>query len=256
MSFACFHPPLMSNVDMLLKRILAASTLLVAAFSSAAGQGADYVNGYFDLWLKAHKYSEYQKRKDGVFFPRKGVLLDGEINEVKELKPGAFYSVESRISITFKNGRRLDDFVAGAGPKPDEAFYDSLQNFCLTTLHPIYAELFDHSDPHVRKAVWRVGGDMRRVFLSEWGHRGTPISEPFQKQVEDFIASELNSLKVTREIHWVKLVVLVTEGKLKELILTLDGERNERLIARLATLPWPVPKDYSMSKLFFVIGEV
>jgi Family of unknown function (DUF6348) len=237
------------------KRLLSAFILLATSVSAMAGQGADYVNAYFGLWLKAHHFAEFEKRGDGIYFPSKGVLLDGEIHEAKELRPGALYSVESRVSIAFKNGRRLDDFVAGAGPKMDEAFYDSLQNFCLTTLHPIYAELFDHSDPHVRKAIWSVGGEQRRIFLSDWGHRGAPVGESFQKEVERVIAQELAGLKMTREIHWVKLVVFVNEDQLKDLVVTIDGTRSEGLISRLAKLAWSAPKDnYSMSKLFFVIG--
>lgn len=230
--------------------------LLMAAFSVKAGQGAEYVNSYFELWLKDHHFANFEKRKDGIFFSSRGVLLDGEINEAKELAAGKLYSVESRMSITFKNGRKLDEFVAGAGKKPDEAFYDSLQNFCLTTLHPIYAELFDHSDPHVRKASWVVNGVPRRIFLSEWGHRGTKIPEEFQKEVEAVFAREIASAQLTKEIHWVKLVVLISEGQVTQLVVTVDGERNEGLSKRLAQLSWPVPKDFSMSKLFFVIGEV
>ncbi|MGM9485861.1 DUF6348 family protein [Ideonella sp. YS5] len=238
------------------RHLLICFLLLVGVSSATAGQGAEYVNSYFELWLKDHRFSDFEKRRNGIFFPSKGVLLDGEINEAKELKPGQLYSVESRISVTFKNGRRLDDFVAGAGTKADEAFYESLQNFCLTTLHPIYAELFDHSDPHVRKQWWSVRGVQRRVFLSEWGHRGSPIPEPFQKEVEAAFARELAISQVSKEIHWVKLVVLIDQGRMKQLVVTVDGERSESLIKKLASLAWPMPKDFSMAKLFFVVGEV
>ena len=107
-----------------------------------------------------------------------GALLEGEIYGVNELQAGKLYSVESRISVKFKNGRRLDDFVAGAGGKVEEAFLESLQNFCLTTLYPIYAELFDHNDPHLRKEIWTVNGVQRRIFLSGWGQRGRKFAFP------------------------------------------------------------------------------
>lgn len=219
-----------------------------------AGQAADQVNTYFELWLKDHNFAGFEKRKDGIYFPASGVLLDGDVYEAKELNGGKLYSVESRVSITFKSGRRLDDFVAGGGAKVEEAFYDSLQNFCLTTLHPIYAELFDHSDPHVRKAVWKVGGEQRRVFLSEWGQRGTTLAPDFQKQVERELAQEFAALRINPEIHWIKLVVLLTDGQVKQLVVTIDGMQDERLSHKLAALKWPMPKDFTMSKLFFVIG--
>lgn len=238
-----------------LKRLALACILFTTALCASAGQGAEYVHTYFDLWLKDHKFTDYAKRGDGIFFPAKGVLLDGDVHEAKRLQPGVF-SVESRISVTFKDGRRLEDFVAGVGDQADKAFLDSLQNFCLTTLHPIYAELFNHADPHVRKAQWLVGGEKRRVFLSSWGQRGTPVDEAFQRQVETTIAQVLAGTQLSREIHWVKLVVLVHDKQLKQLVVTIDGMRSEALESRLAKLPWPAPKEFSMAKLFFVVGEL
>jgi hypothetical protein len=237
-------------------RSLLATLLLLIVSAVHAGQGAEYVNSYFENWLKAHGFNDFEKRKDGIYFPRAGVLLDGEIHEAKELAPGKFYSVESRISIAFKNGRRLDDYVAGAGTKADEAFHDSLQNFCLTTLHSIYAELFQHKDPHVRKATWKINRASRRVFLSEWGQRGTKLSESVQVQVEKLLAEELQGLSMSPEIHWVKLVVLINEGKLQTLVVTLDGVTQEGVTQRLAAYNWPSTSGFSMAKLFLVIGGV
>jgi hypothetical protein len=237
-------------------RNLFATLLLFLASAVHAGQGAEYVNSYFEIWLKAHNFNDFEKRKDGIYFPRTGVLLGGEIHEAKELTPGKFYSVESRISITFKNGRRLEDYVAGAGTKMDEAFYDSLQNFCLTTLHPIYAELFNREDPHVRKATWKISGAPRRVFLSEWGQRGTKLSESVQVQVEKLLAEELQRSSMSAELHWVKLVVFINEGKLQTLTVTVDGVTQENATRRLAAYNWPTANGFSMAKLFFVIGRV
>lgn len=235
-------------------RYLIVVCLLAFSFASYAGQGAEYVNSYFEIWLKAHNFTDFEKRADGIYFPKQGVLLDGEINEAKELKPGTFYSVESRISITFKNGRRLDDFVAGAGGKVDQALYDSLQNFCLTTLYPIYAELFDHNDPHVRKETWVVNGLQRRVFLSEWGKRGVPIEESTQKKAELLVAEELRGLDTSKDIHWIKVLVSGYQGKLNALVVTVDGVKNQRLTRRLMETGWPTPNDFYMAKLFLVVG--
>lgn len=237
-------------------RYLIVTCLLALSVPTYAGQGAEYVNSYFELWLKAHNFTDFENRQDGIFFPKQGVLLDGEINEAKELKPGTFYSVESRISLKFQDGRRLDDFVAGAGGKVDQAFYDSLQNFCLTTLHPVYAELFDHKDPHVRKEAWVVNGAKRRIFLSEWGKRGLPINEKAQKKAELLLAEELRSLDLSKDIHWIKLVVSGYQGKLNALVVTVDGVTNERLTRRLAETGWPTPDDFYMAKLFLVVGRV
>lgn len=235
-------------------RKLIAAFLLAFGFTSHAGQGAQYVNTYFEQWLNAHNFVDFEKRANGIYFPKLGILLDGEVNEAKELNPGTFYSVESRISISFKNGRRLDDFSVGVGTTLDEALNDSLQNFCLTTLHPIYAELFDHNDPHVRKLTWDVNGSLRRVFHSEWMTRGVPVDESTQKKAELLISEELRSLDTSKDIHWIKVIVSGAQGKLNALIVTVDGVRNEQLTQKLMETGWPTPNDFYMTKLFLVVG--
>lgn len=85
-----------------MKRLTTVLFLIAMCSLAYAGQGAEYVNTYFELWLKAHNFKDFEKQKSGISFPKNGALLDGEIHEVNELKPGKFYSVESRISVTFK----------------------------------------------------------------------------------------------------------------------------------------------------------
>lgn len=237
-----------------MKRLLLALMLSLSAAAHAA-QGAEYVNSYFDLWLKAHDFHAYDKRAEGLYFPANGALLDGDINEVNELQAGKFYTVESRISLRFKDGRRLDDFVAGAGTTSNAAFEDSLQNFCMTTLHPIYAELFDHADPHVRKESWTIGGKPRRVFLAPWGQRGTPLDAAAQARVEQLLAGELRDEELSGQMHWVKLVLLIAKGKLRTLDITVDGVNDKRLQDQFAGFAWAIPANFTVSKFFFVIGQ-
>lgn len=236
-------------------RMIVAVFLLTLVTIAHAGQGAEYVNAYFEMWLKDHKFTAFEKRDDGIYFPNKGVLLDGEIHEAKELREGELYSVETRISLKFSDGMRLDDFVAGGGAKPEAAFLDSLNNFCLTTLHPVYAALFDHSDPHVRRERWTIDGVQRPVFLSEWGQRGEKVADATQKQVESLIKEEAGKLTLSKGLHWVKLVVLTIKGKLETVVVTVDGETNEGLTDKLLQYKWPAAKEFSMAKLFFVVGE-
>lgn len=238
-----------------MKRLIATFLLLLVNSLACAGQGAEYVNGYFELWLKAHNFKEFEKKNTGILFTKNGVLLDGEIHGVNELNSGKFYSVESRISVVFKSGRRLDDFVAGMGDSPTSAFQDSLQNFCLTTLHPIYAELFDHADPHVRKETWSIGDSKRRVFLSEWGQRGQKIDDSTQKGAEALLVEEFQKLNLSKDIHWVKLVVAGNNGSLGTLVVTVDGVQNAKITERLAAYRWPRTDGLFMAKLFFVIGS-
>jgi hypothetical protein len=68
------------------------------------------------------------------------------------------------------------------------------------------------------------------------------------------LADEFHGIKLSPELHWVKLVVLIMDGRLKTLVVTVDGAVNDRLGRRLAAYNWPVLKDFSMAKLFFVIG--
>lgn len=181
--------------------VAAALCALSPCAPALAGQGAQYVNAYLEHWLKAHDFTAFETRADGVHFSANGGRLDGEINEAKELSRGEFYTVESRFSVTLGDGRHIDDFVAGAGATAQDALTDSLQNLCLTTLHPIYAELFDHDDPHVRKETWLLNGTQRRVFLPEWGERGEGLDDSTQKAVERLLAEELKNEPLTDEFH-------------------------------------------------------
>ncbi len=231
---------------------------LIFSHTVYAGQGAEYVNGYFELWLKAHKFEGFIKKNNGIFFPANGVLLDGEIHQVNTNAGGKLYSVESRISIQFKNGKRLDDFVGGVGDTPNSAFEDSLQNFCLTTLHPIYAELFDHNDLHARKESWNIGGINRRVFLSDWGQRGEKekVDEKNQRNIECILREEMKSMNLSKDIHWVKLVASSVNGSIRALVVTVDGIKNDQLTKRLLMYKWPQAETFFIVKLFFTIGSI
>lgn len=235
-------------------KYLIAASLLITHLACQAGQGAEYVNGYFEIWLANHHFTQFEKQPDGIHFPQQGIVLDGEINEAKELKPGKFYSVESRISLHFKNGRRLDDFVGGVGSTANDAFYDSLQNACLTTLEPIYAELFDHNDPNARKTNWDIGGVKRRVFMAEWGVRGAHIDDAIKKKAEQQIANALKTRMLSPDIHWIKLVVAGMNGKVDTLALTLDGDDDPTLMRSQQQTGWPAAQDFYMAKLFIVVG--
>lgn len=166
------------------------------------------------------------------------------------------YSVETRLSASLADGRRIDDFVAGAGSTPEEAFLDSLNNFCLTTLHPIYAEIVDHNDPHVYKEKWTVGGGYRNVFLLEWGVRGEVIEASVKSDVQNIIANEMLHINVSNGMHWAKLVVANISGKMSTLVFTLDGKQVEEINRKLSAYKWPKSDQFYMAKLFFVIGKV
>lgn len=219
-------------------------------------QGAKYVNGYFDQWLKAHNFSGYTVKDDGIHFLSKEIVLDGEIYSVNELKPGVFYTVETRLSVVLPNKRRLDDFVAGAGATPNEALLDSLNNFCLTTLHPIYAEFFEHDDTHVRKLQWGVGGKKRTIFVSDWGQRGEPVGSKILENAETHIAEAVSHINMDNDVHWAKFVLSNISGKIETLVFTIDGVQNDKANGLIKSFSWPKSKEFYMLKLFFVIGEV
>lgn len=236
-------------------RSLAAFLLGAAAATSHAAQGAEYVNAYIDLWLKAHHFEAYRKTPTGITFDANGAVLDGDIHEVKELKAGSFYSAETRLTLTFKDGRKLEDFVAGAGGNPRDAVMDALQNFCLTTLHPVHAAMFDPLDEHVRKARWTVGGKPRPLFLSDWGLRLAKIEPATQQAMESTIAAALKERRLSEDTHWVKLVVAGEQGRFTQVVLTVDGQADDAMSNALRAKTWTLPKDFFIGKLFFVIGK-
>ena len=220
-----------------------------------AGQGAEYVNAYIGEWLKSHEYTKYKETDKGVVIEGAVITIDGEIYGVNELKKGELYSVETRLSVKFNSGRKLDDFGVGVGKTPEEGFLDSLNNFCLTTMHPIYSELLDHDDPHVRKESWKIGGVKRNIFLADWGMRGEPLSETVTKQVEQLILEQLKNLDLSKDIHWVKLVVSNISGEIGTLVLTVDGLQYENINTAIKSYSWPKSQNFYMAKVFLVVGS-
>lgn len=223
--------------------------------SSHAGQGAEYVNGYLDLWFQDHKFTAYTKSASGIVFDADGSKLEGDIHQLNELKPKSFYSAETRITMTFKDGRKLEDFVGGAGTDPRASVMDALQNFCLTTLHPIYAAQFAPMDPHVRKVRWTIGNTSRQVFLSDWGMRMAPMDATTLRTIESEIAALLKAHALSDDMHWIKLVMAGEAGKVTQIALTVDGQSDDAMVAALRGKTFHVPKEFFMGKLFFVVAK-
>lgn len=220
-----------------------------------SGQGGEYVRTYLSEWLKTHQFEGYTKGQKGILLKEQGVILNGEIYEVKEITKGKLYSVETQFSLAFPDGRRLEDFVAGAGKNPDEAFLDSLQNFCLTTFHPIYAGLIENEDPHVRKETWKISKNDRNVYISDWGTRGEKIDSKHLEAMEKLLAKEVSKLKLTNDIHWAKVVVGNVKGESKVIVFTIDGMLYEDITEAIKSYSWPASEEFYMVKLFFVIGK-
>ena len=235
-------------------RFLIAALLLLPTLVYA-GQGGEYVRAYLGEWLKEHGYTDYTLNEKGIHLKSVNLTLNGEIYGINELKKGELYSAETQLSALFSGGRKLDDFAAGVGKTPEEAFLDSLNNFCLTTLHPIYAELIDKKDTHVRKESWMLSHKMRNIFLTDWGQRGEIVEKQHLDKVKKIINEQLTRLNLTNDIHWVKLVVSNVDGKLETVVLTVDGLQYDELNKQIASYSWPSSKQFYMVKLFFVIGK-
>ncbi len=233
----------------------AATLLLGSSLPASAAQGAEYVNTYLDLWLKAHQFKAYTKSSAGIVFDADGSQLDGDIQQVKELKPNQLYSMETRLTLKMKDGRILEEMVAGMGADPRASLMDALENFCATTLHPLFAAQFEPIDPHVRKARWSLGGQERQIFLSPWGQRFSPISETAQQAIEASLKAALQDRALSNDLHWLKLVVAGEQGHASQILLTIDGQVDESLTAMLMRQRFNLPKDLFMGKLFFAVAK-
>ncbi len=219
-------------------------------------QAAAEVNAYYAAWLRDHKFTDFDLRKDGIHFRKNGARLDGDIYEVVSSENGTSFTVESRLSLRMADGRHFEDFVVGYGKTPDVAFADSLYNFCATTLHPIYAELFNHNDPHAVRKSWTIGGHERRIFLTGWAQRGEGVKLAETLRVQEVIAGALKEQKLSDGLHWAKMVILHDRKKgMTTVSFTIDGVENDAVVRALAAHKWPVPKKFYFSKLFLVIGS-
>ena len=230
--------------------------LILIPVTANAGQGSEYVNAYIAEWLTSHGYNKYENTDKGLYLEEAKVTIHGEIFGINELQKDELYSVETRLSIEFKSGKKLEDFGAGIGKTPGDGFLDALNNFCLTTMHPVYSELLDHDDPHVRKESWNIRGNKRNVFLADWGMRGELLSDRTKKEVENLIETQLENMDLSNDVHWVKLVVSSLSGDISTLELTVDGIADESINKALESYSWPKSEKFYMAKVFLVIGSV
>ena len=228
---------------------------LVFPIAVSAGQGADYVSSYLKIWLENHEFNDFEVKDNKIHFTKKDIVLDGEIYGVNELEKNERYSIETRLTANFGE-RKLDEFVVGVGKSPEAAFFDSLENFCMTTLHPIYAEFFNHDDPHVKRKKWKIGNKERNIFISEWGIRGELPEKNNLEEVEEVIRKKLSQMELSDDIHWVKLVASNIEGKMGMVVLAVDGYGFDEINEELKKLDWPKTETFYLLKLFLVIGKI
>jgi Family of unknown function (DUF6348) len=236
-----------------MKRLLAA--LLFVPKLAFGAQGAEYVAAYVQSWLKEHRVESVVGSDSVVSVSGKGLQVSGEVLQAQDKGSGTFI-VETKVRISLPNSKVIEENVAGIGGTAEKAFIDSLRSFCLTTLHPMYAEFIDSADSHVARRVIDIGGKKRTVFLTDWAARGDrPSSADMDSLLEQTFAS-LNELRLDDGPHWAKLIAYSSAGKMQSIVLTVDNQSEERATEKLHRIRWPETKNLYVLKLFVVVGAV
>lgn len=238
--------------------LLVSIVLLTTVFtqsSSAEEQGQAYVSEYVSLWLKDHKYTNFRVVDNKLIIDQAKLEISGAIYDVQEKQKDKSYVVETRLTVKYDNKPLFEEFVAGWGNSPKDAFFKTLNNLCQTTLHPIYSKLLNPDDTHVVKEKIHNGNGVTTFHYSGLGIAGDTIEQKSSENIERLVINELAQIKLTQGIHSAKLVISKVAKKPAEVVFTLDGNVVNSS-ERFRKFTWPDTKNFYFGKFFVVLSQV
>lgn len=198
------------------------------------------INSYFTDILKGHKVTNIEESETGIYLPDSRVGLKGRVNQLKDLGNGSKIA-ELELKITLPDERTVDEFLANATTttKDSEAIKKVLDNFTLTTFHPIYAAFIDNKDPHVIREKWTINGVERDLYRGDclemvYQAKDSKIKpDPHQTFNDWWLArfkEALAARKLNDDDHWIKFFIAVQNGKLLENTALIDNNPDPDLM--------------------------
>lgn len=223
---------------------------------SYAEQGHEYVTEFVSIWLKDHGFEDFEKAGNDLVIESAGIKISGAIYGVQEKKKDESYLVETRLTIDYKGKMLINEFVASFGATPNEAFINSLDNLCQTTLHPVYGKLIDKTDSHVVVKTLSNAGRETTFHYSGYAGMGDPLPDGKPLEIENLILNEIANIKLSPGVHSAKLVVTKINNEEANLSLTLDGYELQSLSDKFKKYKWPVTQKFYLGKFFLVVSQV
>ncbi|QTL35003.1 DUF6348 family protein [Pseudoalteromonas viridis] len=232
--------------------------LVLALLSSFAfaerEQGHEYVAAFVSTWLQEHGYESFKREGNNILIESADIKISGAIYDVQEKDKN--YLVETRLTIEHKGKPLITEFVSSFGPNPNEAFVNSLNNLCQTTLHPVYSRLIDNTDSHIVIKKLTKNGKKTTFHYSGFAAMGDALANEKVKEIENLILNEVASSKLPPGVHSVKLVVAKVGKESAQLMLALNGQEFPMVSSRFSEFKWPSTESYYFGKLFLVVSQV
>lgn len=220
---------------------------------SATPDHTKLINSYFTDLLKGHKIENIEESDTGIFLPNCNVGLEGQVTQIRPLSESGNLAAELEVKVTLPDRRVVSEVLAGAGDTTNEtdAVKSALQNFTMTTFHPIYAAFIDEKDPHVQRMKWTINGKEREVIL------GDSLETVYKKELADTTARESHDTsaaqawweerfkqavcarKLDDQDHWAKFFIAENDGKVAQVAATLDNSPDPEMTKFFEQLDHP-----------------
>lgn len=215
--------------------------------------GQREAEAFFVDWLQKHGEKDVVRTSAGVGVKGNATRLRARIYNTADGGVNG-RSAETEFRVTLPSGQEIVEYVTGLGKTEEEALTDSLANFMLTTLHPIYASCINTRDPHQVVEEVVIDSHPRKLVMGD-----LYIRSAVEGQQEDFalIRDQLRSIVTSLPLgdgpHWIKIVYSQVHDEPAVAGVTVDNADDASLTRTVTALDWPRRDEFYMVKEFVMI---
>ncbi len=213
------------------------------------------IDRFFIQWLESHGEENIVNDETGIGIKNNNTRLNASIYKV-DINKDQSYMVEIEFRIRFNN-KEIIEYLAGIGETKEQAINDTLLNFALTTFHVVYKGLINQNDPHQPVEKININGTERDLLMGDiytrTGENGENDELTGMHDIKKEIKKMIAPLKLSKEIHWIKIVYGQNNSVPILVAVTIDNYDRQDLNEKIKAIGWPKSNYFYMSKLFILI---
>lgn len=163
--------------------------------------------------------------------------------------------VRMDVEIALSHDRVIVESFADFGKDPNDAFDNSLQNFCTGTLHVLLSALWGAvNDPQVYVEQYRIRGKSWNLHLGNIVRKaagGADIPPP-----EDLIPifdRVIPNLKLDAEVHWGRLFYANMPNGENIIEALIDNALSAELKREFSAANWARPNHFYSHRMFWIL---
>ena len=229
--------------------------ILAVAFvvGCAKERGRTKTEDFFVTWLQQHGETNIVVDANGVGIASNATRLKASVYGSNR-HPNGTWVVETEFRIRLPAGGEIVEFVAGMADGEEKALDDSLLNFTLTTFHVVYKSFINAADPHQTLERLMVNGAAHELAMGDLYLRGSSTNGSVEMSaVRKQIGAAIESLPLSSQPHWIKIVYSQENGMPRTVAATLDNTDHDALTALVKGFDWPKRSEFYMAKQFIVV---